>query len=110
MRGAWRRPVDPFGYVLATEIGTIASDALALDDRVRIVFAMFLADVAEEDGNVRASVGSRNVRTRTRFGSRQHRHLPAPAGGRRRQRRPHPVSQALRDLHFAGFRMDFRRA
>ena len=94
--------VDTFDNVLPTKIGAIPRDPFALDDRVRIVFVVFLADVAEEDRDVRTPVRSWATRTRARFRSRQDGHLSAPRGTFGRQSRSHPGSKLLRDLHLPG--------
>ena len=71
-------PVNSLDDIESAESRIRPRQALALDDRVRIVYSLLLEPLVEPNGNIGYPIRSRQVRARLGLGSREDRHSPLP--------------------------------
>ena len=112
VRGVLAAPeaVDAFVDVLAAQIRVVAGDALALDDRVRVVFSETVEDIDRLNRDVGPAIGSQDIATGTGFRAGLHDQGPAPRQSVEIESVPHPVAQAFVHLHFSRVGVDVREA
>ncbi len=110
IRGVLAGPeaVDTADNVLAAQARVVASDALALDDRVRVVFSVTDEDLDRQNRDVGPAVRPQDVGAGTGFRAGLHDQGPAPRQFAGIESGPHAVAQPFVQLHFSGAGVDIR--